>query len=129
MNKKKDLKEENPPALQKLFGDSSIAKVLDYLTLFKGFDYPKTEISRNSHVAWKTLYRIWPTIQKYGLVVRTRQIGRAELYKLNEENPIAKALNELAFQIARYDAQKIAAEEKAKEEEEKLKGISPRIRG
>ena len=115
MNKKEDVKEENPPALQKLFGDSSAAKILDYLTLFKSLHYPKTEISKNSGVAWKTLYRIWPTLEKYGLVVRTRQIGRAELYKLNEENPIAKALNELAFQIAKHDAQKIAAEEKAKE--------------
>lgn len=114
MNKKEDAKEENPPTLQKLFGDSSIAKILDYLTLFKTFDYPKTEISKNSGVAWKTLYRIWPTLEKYDLVVKTRQIGRAELYKLNEENPIAKALNELAFQIAKHDAQKIAAEEKAK---------------
>jgi hypothetical protein len=107
-------KEENPPTLQKLFGDSSIAKILDYLTLFKTFDYPKTEISKNSGVAWKTLHRNWPTLRKYDLVVRTRRIGRAELYKLNEENPIAKALNELAFQIAKHDAQKIAAEEKAK---------------
>jgi predicted transcriptional regulator len=118
MYKKENAKEENPPTLQKLFGDSSIAKILDYLTLFKSFDYPKTEISKNSGVAWKTLYRIWPTLEKYGLVVRTRQIGRAELYKLNEENPIAKALNELAFHIAKYDAQKIAAEEKAKEKDE-----------
>jgi len=106
MNKKENVKEENPPALQKLFGDSAIAKILDYLTLFKGFDYPKTEISRNSGVAWKTLYRIWPTVEKYELVVRTRRIGRAELYKLNEENPIAKALNELAFQISKYDAKR-----------------------
>jgi predicted transcriptional regulator len=111
---RKEAKEENPPALQKLFEDSSIAKILDYLTLFKSFDYPKTEISKNSGVAWKTLYRIWPTLEKYGLIVKTRRIGRAELYKLNEESPIAKALNELAFQIAKHDAQKIAAEEKAK---------------
>jgi len=118
MSKKRRMKEENPPTLQKLFGDSAIAKILDYLTLFKSFDYPKTEISRNSGVAWKTLYRIWPIIEKYGLVVRTRQIGRAKLYKLNEENPIAKALNDLAFQIARYDAQKIAAQERAEEKAE-----------
>jgi hypothetical protein len=117
MDRKEYVKEENPPTLQKLFGDSSIAKILDYLTLFKSFDYSKTEISKNSGVAWKTLYRIWPILEKYGLVVRTRQIGRAELYKLNEENPIAKALSELAFQIAKYDVQKIVVEERAKEKD------------
>ena len=73
------LREANPPTLQKLFEDSSIAKLLDFLTLYKDFDYPKTEISRNSGVSWKTLYRLWPLLEKYNLVVKTRQIGRATL--------------------------------------------------
>jgi len=114
-------KEANPPSLQKLFGDSAIAKILDFLTLYRDFDYPKTEISRNSGVAWKTLYRIWPLLEKYGLVVKTREIGRAQMYRLNKESPIAKALNELAFQIASHDVDKIAAEEMAKEKKMKIK--------
>jgi len=104
-------KEANPPTLQKIFGDSAIAKLLDFLTLYRDFDYSKTEISRNSGVSWKTLFRVWPILEKYDLVTKTRQIGRAALYKLNTENPIAKALQELALQIALYDAKKIAKEE------------------
>ena len=92
----------NPPTLQKLFEDSSIAKLLDFLTLYKDFDYPKTEISRNSGVSWKTLYRLWPLLEKYNLVVKTRQIGRATLFKLNTENPIAQALNKLALETAAF---------------------------
>src|SRR3989304_1377825 len=92
----------NPPTLQKLFEDSSIAKLLDFLTLYRDFDYPKTEISRNSGVSWKTLYRLWPILEKYELVIKTRQIGRATLYKLNAESPIAKALNKLALENAAF---------------------------
>ena len=92
----------NPPTLQKLFEDSSIAKLLDFLTLYRDFDYPKTEISRNSGVSWKTLYRLWPLLEKYELVTKTRQIGRATLYKLNTESPIAKALNKLELEIAAF---------------------------
>ena len=61
---KDEIAEANPPTLQKLFEDSSIAKLLDFLTLYKDFDYPKTEISRNSGVSWKTLYRLWPILGK-----------------------------------------------------------------
>ena len=105
MAKRRDKDESvqaNPPTLQKLFEDSSIARLLDFLTLYRDFDYPKTEISRNSGVSWKTLYRLWPLLEKYGLVIKTRQIGRATLYKLNTESPIAKALNKLALEIATF---------------------------
>ena len=94
--------ETNPPTLQQLFEDSSIAKLLDLLTLYKNFDYPKTEISKNSGVSWKTLYRLWPLLEEYELVIKTRQIGRATLYKLNTESQIAKALNKLALEIAAF---------------------------
>jgi hypothetical protein len=99
---KDEIAEVNPPTLQKLFEDSSIAKLLDFFTLYREFDYPKTEISKNSGVSWKTLYRLWPILEKYQLVIKTRQIGRATLYKLNTESPIAKALNKLALEIATF---------------------------
>jgi len=113
--KTKENTETNPPTLRKLFNDSAIAKLLDFLTLYKDFDYSKVEISRNTGVAWKTLYRVWPLLEKYNLVIRTRHIGRATLFKLNTENPIAKALWELAFQIAKHDTDKAVKEELKKE--------------
>jgi hypothetical protein len=99
---KDEIAEVNPPTLQKLFEDSSIAKLLDFLTLYRDFDYSKTEISKNSGVSWKTLYRLWPLLEKYNLVIKTRQIGRATLYKLNTDSPIAQALNKLALEIAAF---------------------------
>src|SRR4030042_3647709 len=99
---KDEITEPTPPTLQKRFEDSSIAKLLDFFTLYKDFDYPKTEIRKNAGVSWKTLYRLWPLLEKYELVIKTRQIGRATLYKLNTESPIAKALNKLALEIAAF---------------------------
>ncbi len=121
--KSNESQEANPPTLQKLFSDSSVAKLLDLLTLYRDFDYPKTEISKNSGVSWKTLFRVWPLLEQYEIVVKTRQIGRATLYKLNTDSPIAKALHTLALEIATYDAQKIADEEIAKEEAKKTETI------
>jgi len=111
MKSEKDFVETNPPALRKLFKDSAVAKLLDFLTLYKDFDYSKVEISRNSGVAWKTLFRIWPIIEEYSLVKKIRHVGRATMYKLNTESPIVKALWELAFQIDKYDAAKTVKEE------------------
>lgn len=110
------MSEANPPTLCRVFGDSAVAKILDFLTLYREFDYPKTEISRNSEVAWKTLYRVWPILKKYELVKPTRRIGRAEMFKLNTDNPIARAIGALAYEIAKFDVDKIVKEEAAKAE-------------
>jgi hypothetical protein len=114
MKSKEKSEEANPPALRKLFQDSAVARLLDFLTLYKDFDYSKVEMSRNSGVAWKTLYRVWPLIEKYGLVVETRRIGRARMFKLDTENPIAKSMWEFAFQISKYDTDKTVTEEMKK---------------
>jgi hypothetical protein len=122
---KDEIAEVNPPTLQKLFEDSSIAKLLDFLTLYRNFDYPKTEISKNSGVSWKTLYRLWPLLERYNLVIKTRQIGRATLYKLNTENPIAQALNKLALETAAFDADKeLARQTKKQKTQEKAEIIN-----
>ncbi len=112
---KAELKEMNPPTLQKVFGDSGVARILDFLTLYRHFDYSKTEIARNSGVGWRTLFRIWPPLERYGIVKMTRQIGRAKMYRLDTDSPVAKVLTKLALEIASVDARKITKEELAKE--------------
>lgn len=69
------------------------------------------------------MHRIWPLLEKYNLVTKTRQIGRATLYKLNTDNPIAQALHRLALQIAIHDAEKITREERGGEVETEEVGV------
>ena len=100
-----------PPTLQKLFGNSSVAKLLDFLTLYRRFDYSLTEISRNSGVPWRTLHRVWPVLEKYNLVKLTRQIGRAKLFTLNADSDITKMLTRLSLEIVSSDQKKISQED------------------
>lgn len=111
-------KEANPASLQKIFGDSSVAKVLDFLTLYREFDYSLTEIARNSGVAWRTLSRIWSPLEQYHVVIMTRVIGRAKMYKLNPNSEIAKIIRKLSVEISSVDAEKIAELEKTEQETE-----------
>lgn len=113
-----EVKEANPASLQKIFGDSSVAKVLDFLTLYREFDYSLTDIAKYSGVAWTTLYRIWPPLETYGIVKKTREIGRAKMYKLNPDSEIAKLVKKLAVEIASVDAEKIAKQEITKQSTE-----------
>ncbi len=103
--------DSNPTVLRNIFGDSGVAKLLDFLTLYRDMDFAKSEISRNAGVAWKTMWRLWPTFEKYDLVKETRRIGKARMFSVNSNSAIVKALNDLAFQIAKYNNQPILKQE------------------
>jgi len=111
--------------LERLFGGAAIIKILDFLILFREWDYSKTDIAKNSGVSFRHVLRALPKLEKYGLIMKTRQVGRASLYKINMENPIAKALHELAFQIAVHDAEKTTKEKIRKEKKEIIVASSP----
>ncbi|MFH1592362.1 MAG: winged helix-turn-helix domain-containing protein [Candidatus Woesearchaeota archaeon] len=76
-------------------GDSSTMKVLQYLIEGRDFDYTLTDIAENAGVSWGTLHTIFPRLIKRNIVIKTRDIGRAKLYKINIENQIAKKLIDL----------------------------------
>lgn len=73
-------------------GDTPVIRVLDFLIEWRGLDYSLSDIAENSNVGWTTLHRIWGKMLKSNLVVPTREIGRAKLFRLNDENPAVKEL-------------------------------------
>ena len=76
-------------------GNSPVIRVLDFLIEGRGLDYSLSDIAENSNIGWTTLHRIWDKLLKLKIVIPTREIGRAKLFKLNEENPAVKELIKL----------------------------------
>lgn len=75
-----------------LLGDYPLIRVLNHLLVFREFDYSLTDIAKNSDVAWSTLNLIWPKLERPGIVVNTRRVGKAKMYKLNASNAYVKNL-------------------------------------
>ena len=75
-----------------LLGDYPLIRILNHLLIFREFDYSLTDIAKNSDVSWSTLNLIWPKLEKMGLVVHTRKVGKAKMYKLNTDNIYVKNL-------------------------------------
>lgn len=107
-------------SLERFFKGSAMARILDFLTVFKEWDYSKSDIAKNSGVSFRTVLRLLPRLEELGVVKKTRNVGKALMYQFDVNNPIAKAANELAWQIAKHDAEKVAAEELAEEERAKI---------
>ena len=83
---------EEKSGFVQLFGNYPMVRVIDFLITFREFDYPLTEIAENAGVAWSTLHSIFPSLVKLGIVRETRQIGRARLFKLNEDSSVVDEL-------------------------------------
>ncbi len=76
-------------------GASPKIKILEFLIEGRGLDYSLTDITEGAEVAWKTTLVIIPELVKLGMVVHTRDIGNARLFKINKENKVAQKLIEM----------------------------------
>ena len=84
-----------------VFGSNPIIKVLDFLITFQAFDYPLTEIARNSGVSYSTLQTFWDKLERNSIVIKTRRVGKSDLYKLNTKNPAVQQLIKLDWNLIR----------------------------
>ncbi len=76
-------------------GDSPMIRVLDYLLTERELDFSITDMAENAEIGRATLYRIWDNLIKKEIIVHTREIGKAKLFKLNKNNPKIKKLMEM----------------------------------
>ena len=96
-------------AFIEIFGNNPAMKVLDFLITFQLYDYPLTEIARNSGVSYSTLQTFWPKLEKNEIVVKTRRVGKSDLYKLNTGNPAIKQLIKLDWNLVKGSEKNIIA--------------------
>ncbi len=75
-----------------IFGETPIAKVLDFFIENRPFDYSKEEVVRQCELSKPTIYKLWHVLVKYKIIKPTRRYGKAKLYKLNTENEFVKRL-------------------------------------
>ena len=92
--------------LLEYLGNHPKLRIIDFLMDNRPFDYSRNEIMEGSGVSRNTFYKLWPTIERTELIKKTRKIGRAELYKLNEDNTVVKELLKLDDTLSKEAAAK-----------------------
>jgi len=103
-----EMREDETLLLKFLGRENPIVRVIDFLIDNEAFDYSKTEIAKGAGVSRTTLQKIWSTLEDLGIVVETRRVGRAKMYRLNKDNPIVRKFIELDNALSEYYARKFA---------------------
>ena len=106
----KENKTEERSVFVEYFGDYPLIRILDFLIVARGMEYSMTEIAKNSSVGWTAFSQIWPELTKKGIVVFTRKIGNAKLFKLNVDNPWVKELIRMDSVITKLETEKMLRE-------------------
>lgn len=95
-----------PGPLERLLPCSE-SKILDHVISMKDFDYSISEISRISGVGFKTTLSIVHKLEDEGILQRTRNVGKAIMYKFESASPRSMAIESLAFRLADEFASKM----------------------
>jgi len=91
-------------------GASPRVKILEFFLINDTYDYSRSHVAKETEVSRTTLEPIWEELEEEGIIIRTRTVGRADMYSLNKENKAAQILEGFLMALAsRY-----ADEEEAK---------------
>jgi hypothetical protein len=101
----KKLTQPTPGPLERLF-NSSMARLIDFFTLYTKWDYSKTDIAECAEVSIRTVLRAIPYLEEHHMIKRTRAVGKAEMYQTNKESPIIQHLQKAKRLIADIDIDK-----------------------
>lgn len=92
---------ENKSFFLMQFGDTPQLRVVDFLIENHFFDYPVTEIARESNVSYNSIKIFFDDFIKSGFVIKTRKVGKSDYYKLNMDNEFVKNLIKLDWMLVK----------------------------
>lgn len=102
--------QDEPTIFREFLDDTPRIRVIETLLECGDLDMSLNGIAYNAGISRITLFRLWPKFVKEGLVVNTRNIGNAKMFKLNKNNPKAKILMKLFIDIMKQASKEIKHE-------------------
>lgn len=103
------MEEENQSIFVEYFGSSPYVKVLDFLIEGQAFDYSMTEVARGAGVGWSAFTAIWAKLLEKQIIVPTRTIGNAKLFRLNKKNHFVEKLIKFDWELTKMETGKLAS--------------------
>jgi len=92
----------------------STSKILDFLATFKNWDYSVSDIAKNSGISFKTALNEIKNLEQQGVLLRTRTVGKAIMYKLNLDSKQGFYIDKLIFELAAKRALKSETKRKTR---------------
>lgn len=96
-------RKEDKSLFLEYFGDTPKLRVFDFLIGNYFFDFPMTEIARESNVSYNSIVTFFDEWVKNEILVKTRKVGKSNYYKLNIENNFVGDIIRLNWRLIKSD--------------------------
>lgn len=97
------MENENQSVFLEYFGDTPKLRFLNFLIGNHFFDFNMTDMARESNISYNSLMSFFNGFLEKGIIIRTRRVGKSEMYKLNLENPVAQNFLKFAWFLTKQD--------------------------
>ncbi|HDK42189.1 MAG TPA: hypothetical protein ENG87_02315, partial [Candidatus Pacearchaeota archaeon] len=95
--------EENKSAFLEYLGDTPKLRFLDFLIGNHFFDFNMTDMAKEANISYNSLKSFFDEFLKKGIIIKTRRVGKSDMYKLDMDNEIAKNFLKFAWFLTKQD--------------------------
>lgn len=97
------MKEDNESAFLEYFGDTPKLRFLNFLIGNHFFDFNMTDMAKEANISYNSLMSFFQDFLDKGIIIKTRRVGKSDMYKFNTDNPIAKNFLKFAWFLTKQD--------------------------
>lgn len=90
-------------AFLEYLGDTPKLKFLDFLMGNHFFDFNMTDMAREANISYNSLKGFFDEFLKRGVIVKTRRVGKSNMYKLNLDNATTQNFLKFAWFLTKQD--------------------------
>ena len=94
---------ENQSAFLEYFGNTPKLRFLNFLIGNHFFDFNMTDMAREANISYNSLMSFFDEFLEKEIIVRTRRVGKSDMYKLNEDNVIVQNFLRFAWFLTKQD--------------------------
>lgn len=95
--------------LERLFAGNAAAKMLDFLSTFREFDYSESDIARHSGVSIRHAQRELPKLERLKLIKMTRTSGKSKMYRMDTESQTGVLASKFGLALASIEVDSVLA--------------------
>ncbi len=95
--------QKSESAFLEYFGDTPKLRFLDFLIGNHFFDFNMTYMAREAGISYNSLKVFFDEFLEKGIIVKTRRVGKSDMYKLNIDNAIAQNFLKFAWFLTKQD--------------------------
>lgn len=107
-------------------GNTPKNRVWSFLIIHSEYDYSMKDIARYSKVGYTTLKELWKEFKEKKIVVQTRVVGKAKMYRLNIKNPVVNKFIDYYWAVVESVAEKdLGIKNESKIHEGGYKSVAP----